>query len=360
MTLRASSLLALASVALLAAPLAITSISSNDIWLHLETGALILERGEVPRAEEYTFTRAGSPIVDHEWLAQVIFALAEQAGGLGALILLKFLLTAATLVLVGLAAVREMPGGLLPEGSRGALAALALVGAALLLATHLFLRPHLFTLLLAAGWPLLLRRSGGRGAGRLRTIALLVALQILWANLHGGFVVGILLAAVHAAGEAWKERKLTSAAALPPVLALSALVNPYGARLYDLVGSFSDPAFRRFIVEWQSPFTSPFRLSALFWVYIAWLAALALGAYLAWRRGRTEAVLSIALFAALSLVSRRHMSLLAVVTAPMVAAAAASIPVRELPAARPGRLRAWAGACVLILAAGTLGVTGVP
>src|SRR5438093_13741766 len=100
-----SLLVALAvSFLLLAVSLAWTPISNNDIWLHLKTGSLILDRGAVPRSEEYTFTRAGVPVVDHEWLSQALFALVFRIGGLGGLAFLKTLLTSATLALVFLEA----------------------------------------------------------------------------------------------------------------------------------------------------------------------------------------------------------------------------------------------------------------
>src|SRR5262245_31201008 len=199
--------------ALLAGVLSLTPISNNDIWLHLRTGNLILDRGAVPRVEEYTFTRAGEPVVDHEWLAQVLFAAAHRLAGLAALSIVKLALMGGTLVLVFLrcrrALDRTAPGS--PAGDHAdarratlhiAAAAWATLGAALLIATHLFIRPHTFTFLLLAAFTVILpsvdspdRRS------KARTVAALLGLQILWVNLHGGFVLGILIAGIYAAGK---------------------------------------------------------------------------------------------------------------------------------------------------------------
>ena len=85
---------------LLVAALSFTPISNNDVWLHLRTGELILERGAIPRAEEYTYTRPGEAIVDHEWLSQVAFAWTHAIAGLHGLTLLKALLLLATLAIV--------------------------------------------------------------------------------------------------------------------------------------------------------------------------------------------------------------------------------------------------------------------
>jgi hypothetical protein len=222
---------------LLAASLAVTPVSNNDVWLHLKTGSLILERLEVPRVEEYTFTREGAPIVDHEWLAQVLFALAHSAGGIPALILVKLLLTVAVIGLVYAAVARrvseagsalgapEAPGaqreevpreepGVEPDRSgRLPPIAVAVTGlAAILVGTHLFVRPHLFTFVLAAAYLVLLPGAGGSEPQAWRRSWLLLAgLQVLWANLHGGFVIGILLAAIFAVGQALDRRKITGA-----------------------------------------------------------------------------------------------------------------------------------------------------
>src|SRR5512136_1431174 len=60
--------------ACLAGVFAFGPFANNDLWLHLKTGSLILEQGRVPRADAYTFTRAGAPYVAHEWLAELLLA----------------------------------------------------------------------------------------------------------------------------------------------------------------------------------------------------------------------------------------------------------------------------------------------
>jgi hypothetical protein len=371
--LRAATLVAFL---LLAASLAVTPISNNDIWLHLKSGDLILERLAVPRVEEYTFTRAGSPLVDHEWLAQALFALVMRVTGLTGLIYLKLGLTAAALgsiyVSVRRRAVARIGGSAgggtdavaenaaLADWSRVAATATTAV-AALLLASHLFLRPHLFTFLLAAAYVSILSLAGAPEAGlRRRNLVLLVLLQILWVNLHGAFVVGILLAAIFAAAHALEKRRLTRAAILPPLLAAVSLLNPYGWRMYELVGAFSEPAFRKLIVEWQSPFRSPFVFSALFWLYVVWLVAAAASAWRAFRRRDYFAVGLVAAFALMSLTSRRHVSLLAVVTAPVVGGALASV-LRRIPAKEiAGRALSWGTTAAVAGLASAVAVSGLP
>jgi hypothetical protein len=322
----------LAAFGVLLAGLALTPISNNDVWLHLKTGSLILERGAVPRAEEYTFTQEGAPLVDHEWLAQLLFAAVHAWAGVAGLQALKLLLAAAAAALVHAACTGAAAGAAGVEGGgRGgpvglAVAALVTAASCLLMGTHLFIRPHLFTFVLAAGFARLLPVVDGRGgAAALRAAAALVLLEAAWANLHGGFVVGILLAALHAAGRAAEERRAPRSALLVPALAAAALVNPYGAGVYELVGRFAEPAFREHVTEWRSPFAAPFAGSPLFWVYLLWLTGAALAAGAALRRGGRAAALTAAALGLLSATSRRHVSLMAVVTAPILAGEAARL-----------------------------------
>jgi hypothetical protein len=365
-----------AALAVLALALAVTPISNNDIWLHLKTGSLILERGSVPSVEEYTFSVAGRPLVDHEWLAQVLFAVADDVGGIQALTGLKVILTAAILLLTFLACGSTFGAGIGSGGWSLVASATAASGMGLLLATHLSLRPHLFSLILIGIYSLVLARmdrdagTGGRGM-----LMILIFLQILWANLHGGFILGIVLVGLHLAGEAWIQRSLPRSSALPLVLGVAALVNPYGFKLYELVGAFSEPAFREFILEWQHPFGPPFAMTTLFWVYLVWLVLAGTGAVIRNSRGDRKWLVIFAGFALLSATSVRHISLLAVVTAPLVAVALGEVlriassklsRGKLLPgklssgAFRPGLGVGWAAAAIPLGLAWIIGTSGVP
>ncbi|MBI3448658.1 MAG: hypothetical protein HY049_07065 [Acidobacteria bacterium] len=343
---------------LLTAALCFTPISNNDIWLHLRTGSLILERGAVPRVEEYTYTRAGEAIVDHEWLSQIVFASAHAIAGLDGLTLLKALLFAATLAIVYRASIESAGAG----AGAAAAAALATLGAALLVASHLFIRPHLFTLLFAAVFAWILPRLAAAPTDleRWLWIASLAALQLLWANLHGGFVVGILLAGTFAAGDMVASRRARAPwLALPPLLAAASLVNPYGARIYALAASFGDPIFRELILEWKSPFADPFVLTPLFWIYALWLAATLAAAVWALRRRDFACALTAVAFAALSITSRRHVSLLGVVTAPLLARAGAALAARIGGRVLPA-WRAWIAVALVAATALFTATVGVP
>ena len=287
-------------LACLAAAVGITPLTNNDIWLHLTTGRLILERGDVPRADEYSFTRAGSPYIAHEWLAQILFTLGARAGGVTGLITLKPLALWAAALLVAWAAARLGAG---PEAALGA------GGVALLaMASHLYVRPHLLTFVLLSAVSCLLVRPPGWGRQAVPWWAALLILQLLWANVHGGFILGIALALL-------LGRWLAAVS-----MALVSLINPYGWELFRFVFIFTDPVFRSRIREWSGPFQPPFVGSFHFFVYLLVLAAAVATAALLLRRRRWGPAAALAGFCLLSWASKRNASLLALVALPWIAA----------------------------------------
>ncbi len=70
-----------------------------DTWWHLVVGQRILSVHSCPTAEIYSFTARGSEWIAHEWLGEVVLALAARAGGLLGLMRLLFGLAATTVLL---------------------------------------------------------------------------------------------------------------------------------------------------------------------------------------------------------------------------------------------------------------------
>ncbi len=276
----------LAALAALILALNVTPITNNDLFLHLRTGALILETGHVPHVDDYSALAMGRPFIAHEWLAGVVFRLAEVAGrGLGpsALIFLK----CAVALAVAFALYRA--ARLWGAAAEVALPCLALV---MILAAARFLeRPHIFAwLLLALLLVVLARRSARTRSGRPGGWPWgLVAIQVLWTNLHGSFFLGPAVVLLAAGGRALEGAGLVPWA-LPPgaagrrdvlresarlggmalLLVACCLVNPYGAALLRFPFALTGSAFMGLIYEWQPPYTAPFRTTYMAFYYVAW------------------------------------------------------------------------------------------
>ena len=245
-------------------------IANTSIGWHLSSGHWILDHGEVPRTDPFSITSENAEWLDHEWGFQVIVALTEDLAGDSGLGLLRALLVSALAVLMFRFGFRS---GLSPPAAL-LLASLCLYGARI----RFFLRPELFTLLLAPSvvW-LFLYRDRCQTRRWLLWIAVLMAVG---ANLHGGvLIIPILLAGIltaqwmqwltHRKGVSplpWGLAGLAVAAAAP-------LFNPRGWHLYavplkiaHLVGLEHIPN-----PEWISP--SPADVPSL---YVAMAVGLAL------------------------------------------------------------------------------------
>ena len=157
----------------------LTPIRNYDYWWHLKTGDLILSRHEVPRADPYSFTAAGTPWVDHEWLCQVILYAGHTLLGPAGLVSLKTALVLGLCLLMTAHAGREGHG----PGGGAVLAAAALVGSSF----RLDVRPELATIILVPlVIHLVLRARDTGGAIPLVLVPLLVAVG---SNLHAGAVL---------------------------------------------------------------------------------------------------------------------------------------------------------------------------
>jgi hypothetical protein len=188
-------LAATAGLAAYASTAALTPIANNDVWIHLTTGRLILEERTVPQTDRFSFTAEGARYVAHEWLAAVWYALGERAGGVPGIIVAGKLLPALGALAVLLLACRCARAPL----------AYALPAAVLVLtvARHRMLeRPELIALSLLLGTLALLYRFHNRSDATWRSLAGLVPIAAVWANVHGSFPIGIVVVLVFAAAEA--------------------------------------------------------------------------------------------------------------------------------------------------------------
>ncbi|HVE13560.1 MAG TPA: hypothetical protein VNI01_09220 [Elusimicrobiota bacterium] len=218
-------------------------ISNPDVFWHLSAARWMRENGAVPRADWLSWTRAGSPWVDFEWGAQLVYGAAHRLAGAAGLWAVKTAALGAAAA--ALDAVLSLHG--VDAGWRG-VAALAW---ALAIAPGNDLRPENFSLaLLLLLWRVLegrrLRRGPWRKDGAFA--AALACVFAAWANLHAGFALGLLLLAGYAfAG--------TAPAWALPLAAAAACANPYGPRIFGVLAAHGRDAaaLRGRLREWSSP-----------------------------------------------------------------------------------------------------------
>ncbi len=196
-------------------------IDPDTMW-QITVGQWIIDHGAVPQVDVYSFTMRGQPWISTQWLAQVLYAKAYVVAGWSGPVVLASTAIAATFALLAKFLSRR-----LSESTT-----LVFIAAALALTVpHLLARPHVLAMPVMVMWVGgLIAAADRRGAPPFW----LLPLMALWANLHGGFVFGLVLVApialdaVVSAGE--KARKsLAMRWALFGVLALAAsCCTPYG------------------------------------------------------------------------------------------------------------------------------------
>ena len=258
----------LAGAAALACVLVVTAVPvpCDDLFIALAGGRDVLA-GRLGAPDDWSFATAGRPWVNQNWGSGVLFYGVHELAGEYGLVALKLALTLA--VLAAMTALGR---------SAGASPAAALLAAATgLLAARLFpeLRPNLLTLLFAPLLVVLLRASPRRRW----LLAASVGLVGVWANAHGGFMLGLLLLGLWAAccfvAAAWR-RGLRTALPLagPAVVAclagftLSGLATPFGWTNLTFSLRLADPAWRT-VREWAPLTLSRHELFGSPWEFVA-------------------------------------------------------------------------------------------
>ncbi len=179
--------------------------------------------GAAPRVDPFSSSMSGAPWTAHEWLAEVLLALAFRFVGWSGVALLTGAAVATAALIVGLTAARDLRGA--------PLIAVVAIGLSLVTA-NLLARPHILALPIAAAWSAGL--VAARARGRAPPLAF-AALMTVWANLHGGFIFGLVLIgpfALEALTEAPAAARLSVArewATFALAALAAALINPYGA-----------------------------------------------------------------------------------------------------------------------------------
>jgi hypothetical protein len=290
-------------------------IVDPDSWWHLRTGQYIVETRSIPRQDVFSYTLPEQPWITHEWLTEaLIFGIYSISGQEGLILAFAAIITG-TFALLYL----QCPG-------RPYLAAFAVILAAITSAITWGVRPQMLSLLMCAVFLYVLYAFR---AGRRKYIWLMPPLMAVWANLHGSFLLGLVLASVYIVGAtisnlfayedeqqmAWSDiRRLLIATLLT---ALAALVNPNGIQLlvYPL-GTLGSPAMQAYIMEWFSPdfHQIQFQPLALFILLIV----VALG--LSRRSPSATEFLFLVGFGYASLRSARHIPYFALVATPILVA----------------------------------------
>jgi hypothetical protein len=289
-------------------------LRDGDTGYHIRTGEFIIQNWTIPERDIFSFRSPPMPWTAHEWLAEMIMAVVHSAAGLtGTVILFSFIIATTYFLLFRM----------LRQESRDLLLGAVIVCFAAISSTpHWLARPHIFSLAFTVIWYHLLNEFQYRQKNRLFLLPLLI---LIWVNLHGGYIVGIVLLGIYVVGNliSWitsretnAEQFLQNTKALLLVMIACVLVstiNPQGYHI--LLFPFkvtSDKFLMDHVQEFLSPnFHQPLPFKYLLLLMIAILA-----------RSRPTVnwieLILILTFTYMALYSVRYITLFAIITAPIL------------------------------------------
>lgn len=276
-----------------------TIFNDGDVSWHIATGQWILDHRAIPHSDPFSFTWLGKPWVPIEWLAEVIYASAYRLAGYGGVA------AAVTAALMGVHALVYL------NASRWLrLALVPIVAMDFVLVPMLLARPHVLTWPILALWTWLMLRARERDRAPPLAAALLMT---LWANLHGGFVFGLGIAAAFGlealVDSADKPRAFRQWLVFGLACGVAVFINGNGVEGVIHPFRFTQLQMLPLIDEWRP---SSIHKTPFFFGVLAITLAL-----IVWKRPRLPWVrwLLLAGFLGLALLQVRHQAMLAIVAA---------------------------------------------
>lgn len=281
-----------------------------DMWWHIRLGEQSVLTGDSVYIDSFSHTQYGAVHKNHSWLGQVVMVGFWSLGGH-----LGMTLYVSALAVAGMAFVYFAGrGSIYMQGF-----ALVLGGACA--AAFWSPRPQMFTFLFTALLLYLLQKPKRDGRAPFWTLPLIMW---LWANSHGGYIVGYLIIGAFLLGE-WLNgrfrREQLAAAQIRRLCGFTVLslalapINPLGFDVFLApFETFGISGMRDYIQEWKSPdFTQP-----VAWSFVILVVAFLVGGWTSRLRiGYGELLLAGGAFV-MALYSARHLSLFAIAAVPVI------------------------------------------
>ncbi len=185
-----------------------------DLGWHLATGSYILSYG-FPQTDPFSYSMPSYPIIFYAWLTDVILASLYKVVGIPGLAFLVAAFAIASLWL------------LLPKSKQNHIVIpLLLCGSTLLFVIGI--RAQVFTWLLFALFLLVLKKE------KKQKYILLPIIFLFWANMHGSFILGLGIVALHSIIAVYTRKKnYLHDIAAGCITFLVTLINPYGLKLWE-------------------------------------------------------------------------------------------------------------------------------
>ena len=165
----------------------------SDLGRHIALGNLTLDERIIPTHDLLSHTRVGLHRPPYEWLSQVVTALAYRILNMDGVILLTALTLGITFSLVYKYSNQRSNSHLPPL-----FITFTTIGASTI---HWLPRPHIITFLFLALWIEHLEKLTNGELTNKRYV--FPVIMLIWANMHGGFIFGVLIWGAYIAGWLW-------------------------------------------------------------------------------------------------------------------------------------------------------------
>jgi hypothetical protein len=215
-----------------------------DLGWHLAAGDLIRARGSVPFHDPWSFTSEGRQWFNLSWLWDVFASIIFQFTNFGGLTLF--------VIACGAAIVGYLASVCLSSGASAIAVCLSVLPACLLYPAfasypniYLAAAPNIATMLFSVIFY-------GECLKRTSRVFLLPAIMLLWANLHGGFLLGFLIVGVFG-GVAFLRRDWMNFGNFTLVgigCFVTTFINPLGWHIYEALTTVLGHFSQAYVTEW--------------------------------------------------------------------------------------------------------------
>ena len=263
----------------------------NDFWWHLKIGEYIYTNHSIPTTNMFAWTiPTDQPFFYAAWLAEFLFYALYRLGGIALIITTRTVLLGITVCLVAIEARRQ--------SNSWRITAVVITTLCLMIINNLIVRPQIWAWLPFISLYIILKRYTD---GNLSWHWLLISpvIMIFWVNVHGSYILGLILPGVFFLGEAvskflkqpkvlnWHQIGWIGCSGL--LSGLAVLVNPRFVGIINYsIKLLTDPPSQQLIEEWQSP--TPQGLANIFF-FISILFFIIILAYSKYRPAITEIIL---------------------------------------------------------------------
>lgn len=271
----------------------IRPISGTDTWFHLRIGQDIWEGKSIPQNDYHSFTNPGVTYINQSWLAQIIFFLIYKSTGILGLQILHLSIVFLSFFLL-----------LKLNFPQKHLSILLITFILPLAITQDEIRPFIFTWFFLSLIFYLIKQ---------KLFYLIPLIFLLWANIHSGFLIGIIVLFFYLLKEYLNTKKPTLIIIFLVSIFASCLT-PYGPKIYLYPLTLGNLPETMNIAEWR-PF-SPNEI--YFWIYITYTLSLLV---LTLRKKFPHRIIELLFIITLSIIgysSRRHSIVVSIILFPLI------------------------------------------